>query len=354
MSDTIARLAAAASPPRTQPSRTAESAPRRPFLGPDPDPEVAVVIPCFNEEATIAKVVADFRAALPDAVIYVYDNNSTDGTALAAIAAGAIVRGERLQGKGHVVRRMFADVDADVLILVDGDDTYDASAAPMMVRRLRDRQLDMVTAVRATGTGPGGQGRTGSEDAYRLGHQIGNAALTGIVRWVFGTGVSDLLSGYRVFSHRFARSFPALAPGFETETEFTVHALALHMPIEEVQTAYRGRPPGSRSKLNTARDGLRILCSILGLIQRERPLPWYTALAMLFLSGGLGLGFPVVIEFLRTGLVPRFPTAMLATGLTLLAFLSLTCGLLLDAVTRGRREFRRLAYLAVPARRRGG
>jgi len=305
---------------------------------------IAVLIPCFNEETAIAKVVTDFRNALPDATVYVYDNNSTDRTALHARAAGAAVRNETLQGKGHVVRRMFADIDADAYILVDGDDTYDAAASPQMLRVMLERQLDMVSATR-------GSHRT---DAYRFGHRFGNALLTGIVRAVFGRGISDLLSGYRVFSRRFVKSFPALAAGFETEAEFTIHALALNMPMQEVCTAYRGRPIGSRSKLNTISDGLRILRAILTLIEQERPLPFFGVLAVLMMGAGLAFGTPVIMEFVNTGLVPRMPTAILATGLVLMASLSLGCGLVLDAVARGRKEMKRLAYLAIPAARRSG
>jgi len=302
-------------------------------------PRVAVLIPCRNEEATIGKVVSDFQAALPHALIYVYDNNSTDRTMLLARSAGAVVRRERLQGKGHVVRRMLADVDADIYVLVDGDDTYDASAAPGMLKLLSDRQLDMVSAARWGG------GRS----AYRPGHRLGNLVLSSLVNWAFGNGISDLLSGYRVFSRRFVKSFPALSVGFEIETEFTVHALALHMPVQEVRTNYRNRPEGSRSKLNTFTDGIRILRAIVTLIQQERPLQVFSLAALGLMIGGVGLGVPVVIEFLHTGAVPRLPTALLSTGLMLLAFLSLTCGLILDAVARGRKEIKRLAYLTIPA-----
>jgi hypothetical protein len=298
-------------------------------------PRVAVLVPCHNEAATISKVVLDFIAALPRATVYVYDNNSTDGTIPAAIAAGAVVRQERLQGKGHVVRRMFADIEADAYILVDGDDTYDAGAAPAMLRMLFEQQLDMVSAARE------GNDRS----AYRRGHRFGNVALTRIVAWIFGDGITDLLSGYRVFSRRFVKSFPALSSGFETETEFTVHALALNMPMQEVQTSYRARPAGSRSKLNTFVDGLRILRAIVTLVQQERPLQVFTLAGLILVSLGAVLGIPVVIEFLATGLVPRLPTALLSTGLVLLAFLSQTCGLILDAVARGRKEMKRLAYL---------
>jgi hypothetical protein len=300
---------------------------------------VAVLIPCHNEEAAISKVVTDFNAVLPGARVYVYDNNSTDLTMLKARAAGAVVRRETLQGKGHVVRRMFADVDADVYILVDGDDTYDAAAAPGMLSLLLDRQLDMVSASRC------GSAKT----AYRPGHRIGNAVLSGLVGWAFGDGIRDMLSGYRVFSRRFVKSFPALAAGFETETEFTVHALTLNMPIMEVRTQYRPRAAGSSSKLSTVRDGIRITRAIVTLIQQERPLQFFSLASLALLLSGITLGVPVVVEFLHTGLVPRLPTALLATGLTLLAFLSLTCGLILDAVSRGRKELKRLAYLAIPA-----
>lgn len=302
-------------------------------------PRVAVLIPCRNEEKAIGKVVCDFQNALPEAIVYVYDNNSTDRTIAEARAAGAVVRQERLQGKGHVVRRMFADVDADVYVLVDGDDTYDADAAAGMLAMLIDQQLDMVSAAR--------QGAV--RDAYRPGHRMGNLLLTAMVSWAFGNGISDMLSGYRVFSRRFVKSFPALSSGFETETEFTVHALALHMPVREVRANYRSRGVGSQSKLNTLVDGMRILRAIVTLIQHERPLQVFSVLAVALLLLGIDLGIPVVIEFLHIGLVPRLPTAVLATGLVLLASLSMCCGLILDAVARGRKESKRLAYLAIMA-----
>jgi hypothetical protein len=301
-------------------------------------PRVAVLVPCRNEEAAIGKVVADFQRALPEAVVYVYDNNSTVHSMLEARAAGAIVRREGLQGKGHVVRRMFADIEADIYVLVDGDDTYDPSAAPGMLRLLIERQLDMVSAARY------GEAR----NAYRPGHRLGNVLLTAIVTWSFGGGITDLLTGYRVFSRRFVKSFPALSSGFETETEFTVHALALHMPVQEVRAKYRDRAAGTQSKLNTVVDGMRILRAIVTLIQQERPLQVFSIAALALLCLGGGLGIPVVVEFLRTGLVPRLPTALLSMGLVLLAFLSLTCALILDAVSRGRKENKRLAYLMVP------
>jgi glycosyltransferase involved in cell wall biosynthesis len=299
---------------------------------------VAIMIPCRNEELAIGKVVSDFKRVLPDAIVYVYDNNSTDHTVLEARAAGAAVRREGLQGKGHVVRRMFADIDADVYILVDGDDTYDPSVAPGMLKMLLDGQLDMVSAARYGA----------ARDAYRLGHRLGNVLLSSLVSWAFGGGITDLLSGYRVFSRRFVKSFPALASGFETETEFTVHALTLNMPIQEVRTHYRLRAVGSSSKLNTFRDGLRILRAIVALIEHERPLQVFSLSAAGLALVGIGLGFPVILEYLRTGLVPRLPTALLSTALVLLANLSITCGLILDAVARARKENKRLAYLAIP------
>jgi glycosyltransferase involved in cell wall biosynthesis len=302
---------------------------------------VAVLIPCFNEEAAVARVIAGFRANLPAATIYVYDNNSVDRTLSVARNAGAVVRSERLQGKGHVVRRMFADIDADVFVLVDGDDTYDPDAVPAMVRMLIDQQLDMVTAAR----------KTEAADAFRPGHRAGNALLTGMVRWIFGNRVSDVLSGYRVFSRRFVKSFPALAAGFETETEFTVHALELNMPIGETPTGYRPRPAGSQSKLRTWADGWRILRTIVVLVKEERPLQFFAGAGMLLLGAAAIAGVPVVVQFLASGLVPRLPSAVLATGLVLLGFLSFACGLILDSVARGRKEIKRLAYLAIPALR---
>lgn len=304
-----------------------------------PAPRIAVLVPCYNEEVAIPRVVAAFRNALPEATVFVYDNNSRDRTREAALAAGAVVRTERLQGKGHVVRRMLADIEADVYVLVDGDDTYDAAAAPEMIRLLLEERLDMVTGTRITD----------AVAAYRPGHRLGNAVLTGVVRLIFGNRISDMLSGYRVFSRRFAKSFPALAAGFETETEFTVHALELSMPVGEVVTAYRERPPGSASKLNTWRDGFRILRTIALLVRRERPLPFFALLALALALLSVGIAVPVFQTFLATGLVPRLPTAVLSTGLMLLAFLSLACGLILDTVTRGRMEAKRMAYLAIPA-----
>jgi len=302
-------------------------------------PRIAVLVPCYNEEAAVRAVIRGFRAALPAATIYVYDNNSSDGTAAAARAEGALVRIERLQGKGNVIRRMFADIEADAYVLVDGDATYDAASAPAMVEMLLQDRLDMVNGARVSD----------AQAAYRRGHRFGNAVLTGLVARIFGDRVSDMLSGYRVFSRRFVKSFPALSGGFETETEFTIHALELRMPIGEVATPYRERPEGSISKLRTYSDGFRILRTIVLLVKEERPLPFFASIAGLLLVAAVLLALPVLADFVRTGLVPRLPTAVLATGLVLLASLSLTCGLILDSVTRGRKELKRLSYLAIPA-----
>jgi hypothetical protein len=301
-------------------------------------PRIAVLIPCYNEAGAIAKVVTDFRYALATATIYVYDNNSRDRTAAVARHAGAVVRTESLQGKGNVVRRMFADIDADVYVLVDGDDTYDSSTAPGMVHLLLQRRLDMVTGVRVSH----------AVTAYRRGHRFGNRVLTGVVKTVFGRGVSDMLSGYRAFSRRFVKSFPGLASGFETETEFTVHALEMRMPIGEIHTAYKGRPAGTASKLRTYSDGIRILRMIVRLAKQERPLQFFGLCGAFMLALGIGLGTPVILDFLRTGLVPRLPTAVLATGCVLVAFLSFAAGLILEAIAHGRMEIKRLGYLAIP------
>ena len=300
-------------------------------------PRIAVLIPCYNEENAIAQVIADFRRALPEATIYVYDNNSRDGTVTEARHAGAVVRHELTQGKGNVVRRMFADIDAEVYVLVDGDDTYDATTAPAMVHLLIQNRLDMVTGIRVSNVAT----------AYRPGHRFGNWMLTALVRTVFGQGVSDMLSGYRVFSRRFVKSFPALAYGFETETEFTVHALEMRMPVGEVRTAYKDRPVGSLSKLRTYSDGVRILRMIVRLVKRERPFQFFGLGGTLMLLLGIGLGLPLVVEFLRTGLVPRLPTAVLATGCVMVAILSLAAGLILEAVAHARMEMKRLSYLSI-------
>lgn len=300
---------------------------------------IAVILPCYNEEAAIGLTVAGFRAALPDAAIYVYDNNSRDRTIERARAAGAIVRTERMQGKGHVVRRMFADVEADVYVMADGDATYDAAEAPALVRQLIDEQLDMVVGARQSEV----------EAAYRRGHRLGNAVLTGLLARLFGRSFSDILSGYRVFSRRFVKSFPVLSSGFEIETEISVHALELRMPVAERVTAYAARPEGSTSKLSTYRDGWRILTTIMTLFRAERPMLFFGVMSALLAFIALILAVPLILTYAQTGLVPRLPTAVLVTGLMILAFLSAFCGLILDTVVRGRREVRRLAYLRFEA-----
>jgi glycosyltransferase involved in cell wall biosynthesis len=300
------------------------------------DRRIAVLIPCHNEAAAIATVVADFRRYLPSAQIYVYDNASTDDTVRVARASGAIVRAEPLRGKGNVVRRMFADVEADIYVMVDGDGTYDAAAAPQLLEHLEGHGLDMVNCARV----PAGDG------VYRSGHRFGNRLLTGLVAKVFGNRLRDMLSGYRVMSRRFVKSFPALSSGFEIETELTVHALELRVPIAELAAPYFARAEGSESKLNTLGDGMRILRVIVHLVKEERPLQFFSVIFALLAAVSIALGVPVVMQFLATGLVGRLPTAVLATGLMILAFLSLFCGLVLDTVTRGRREFKRLIYLS--------
>ena len=300
--------------------------------------KIAVLVPCYNEEAAIAKVVSDFRAALPQAAIYVYDNNSRDRTVERAVAAGAVVRTEQRQGKGNVVRRMFADIEADIYVLVDGDDTYDAGASPRMIARMIEDGADLLTARRI---------HTDAA-AYRPGHVVGNRLLTGLTALLFRVHLSDMLSGYRVFSRRFVKSFPFTAEGFAIETELTVHAVRLMMPMVELDTRYKERPIGSVSKLNTFRDGFRILGTIFYLTREERPLIFFAVISLLFAAVAVIIGAPVVHEYFVTGLVPRLPTAVLATGLMVIAFLSLTCGLILDTVTRGRWEAKRMAYLAIP------
>jgi glycosyltransferase involved in cell wall biosynthesis len=303
------------------------------------EPSIAVIVPCMNEEATIGAVVRDFKAALPTATVYVYDNRSTDRTSDVAREAGAVVRKEPIPGKGNVVRRMFADVEADIYVLVDGDDTYKAADAPALVQSLSEGHLDMVNGMRVTDI----------QAAYRSGHRFGNLMLTGVVAKIFGNRFRDMLSGYRVFSRRFVKSFPALSAGFEIETELTVHALALNMPISEVETAYKDRPAGSTSKLRTYSDGIRILKTIIILTKEEKPLAFFTAVFAILTIISLILVYPIFVTFRETGLVPRFPTAILATGIMLLAFLSLACGMILDTVTRGRRELKRLHYLSIRA-----
>jgi glycosyltransferase involved in cell wall biosynthesis len=307
-----------------------------------PGLEIAVLVPCLNEAAAIGKVVSDFRAALPTATVYVYDNNSTDDTAAVATAAGAEVHRERRPGKGNVVRRMFQDIEADIYVMVDGDDTYDAAAAPLLIDRLVDDHLDMMVGRRVET----------HQAAYRAGHRLGNAVLTGLVGKLFGSPIEDMLSGYRVFSRRFVKSFPSSSREFEIETELTVHALQMKMAIAEVPTDYKERPPGSVSKLRTFRDGWRILVTIMNLMRNERPLLFFTLLGLLFAALGVALGIPVLLEYRHTGEVRRFPTAFLCTGLGVTAMLCVMTGFVLDLVAHVRREAKRLAYLQYPAPRR--
>jgi len=304
--------------------------------------DVAVLIPCYNEAVAITRVVEDFRTALPNARIYVYDNNSSDDTAGVARQAGAIVRQEPWQGKGNVVRRMFSDIEADIYLLVDGDGTYHAPSASRLIDALLDQQLDMVVGSRVEQ----------ASAAYRPGHRFGNKILTGLVSTIFGRNIRDMLSGYRVFSRRFVKSFPAMSSGFEIETELSVHALELRMKIAELDTPYGARPEGSVSKLSTFRDGWRILKLVSHLVKEERPADFFGAAFMTLLVLSLILGVPVIVEFAQTGLVPRFPTAILSTGIMLLAFLMLTCGIILETVTTSRREMKRLAYLQIPLKTR--
>ena len=298
--------------------------------------KVAVLVPCYNEAVAIAEVVKGFREALPAAAIFVFDNNSTDNTAQAARDAGADVFEERHQGKGFVVRRMFTDIEADIYVLVDGDATYDAPSASAMIERLLTDRLDMVVA-----------NRVDQEiAAYRAGHRTGNKLLTGFVAWVFGPAFNDMLSGYRVFSRRFVKSFPVLSGGFEIETELTIHALELGLPTAEIDTPYYARPNGSVSKLNTWRDGFRILRTILALYRAERPLSFFSIIGVGFALVAIALAIPIFVTYVETGLVPRLPTAVLSMGLMMLASLSGAVGLVLDTVTRGRREMKLLAYLS--------
>jgi len=299
-------------------------------------PTIAVLVPCYNEAATIETVVHDFHRSLPDADVYVYDNNSSDGTASVAAAAGAIVRREPLQGKGNVVRRMFADIDADIYVMVDGDATYDAASAPKMIDRMLAEHLDMVTGVR----------RGEEKAAFRRGHRFGNWMFSTLITVIFGDRVGDLLSGYRVFSRRFVKSFPALSGAFEIETELTVHALELRMPLGDVDTPYGARPEGSVSKLSTVKDGIRILSTVLELVKNERPLPLFGGLGAAMMLLALILGLPLVLTFLETGLVPRVPTAIIVVGLSTIGIGSLFTGIVMDSVTRGRQELKRLSYLA--------
>lgn len=303
---------------------------------------IAVVIPCYNEAVAIPQVVLDFQKALPSAEIWVFDNNSKDSTAQIAASYGALVRHVGLQGKGHVVRRQFADVEADVYIMVDGDDTYHAASAPEMVNCLVENGHDMVVGVRKA---------VDAAAAYRAGHVWGNRMLTGFLSWLFGRNCTDILTGYRVFSRRFVKSFPVLSTGFDIETELTVHALEMKMSVGEVETPYKERPEGSFSKLSTYKDGLRILRTMLRLFSAERPLVFFGFIGFVLALISLGLMVPVIMEYMETGLVPRLPTALLATGVMLTGLLSSMVGLILDTVTRGRREAKMLAYLCYPGPR---
>jgi len=313
-----------------------------PSVSPDPDGvslsglRIAVLLPCYNEAGAIVQTIHDFRAALPEASIYVYDNNSSDSSRDIAAQAGALVRQVRQQGKGHVVRRMFADVDADIYVMADGDATYEAAAAPDMIATMLAENFDMVVGAR----------KSEAEAAYRRGHRTGNRMLTGLLQSLFGRSFTDILSGYRVFSRRFVKSFPVLSSGFEIETEISVHALELAMPVAERETAYAARPVGSQSKLSTYRDGWRILRTLLTLYRIERPIGFYGLVGGLFAAIAVGLAIPLLLTYLETGLVPRFPTAILATGMMIVGVLSCMTGLILDTVVRGRREVKRLAYLA--------
>lgn len=305
-----------------------------------PEQRIAVLIPCYNEAATIGNVVRDFARHLPDADVYVYDNNSSDDTARLALAAGAIVRREPQQGKGNVVRRMLSDVDADIYVMADGDATYDAGDAPRMVELLSRENLAMVVGRRVHS----------QADAYRPGHEFGNWVFTWGVKQLFGRTFTDILSGYRVFSRAFVKSFPLASAGFDVETELTVHALTLKLPVAEIDTAYNARPEGSASKLNTYADGLKIFGRIIQLFRSERPQLFFSLVGFSLLLAALLLAYPLVVTFVETGLVPRFPTAILATGIALSSLLSFVCGLILDTVTRGRREAKQLAYLGIEAR----
>jgi glycosyltransferase involved in cell wall biosynthesis len=300
---------------------------------------VAVMIPCYNEELTVAKVVSDFKALLPGATVYVYDNNSTDRTIEVATSAGAVVGREPLQGKGNVVRRMFADIEADIYVLVDGDDTYSADRTAEAIDIMTSERLDMIVGVR----------KTHIDKAYRFGHRFGNQLFTGLVASVFSARTKDMLSGYRVFSRRFVKSFPGLSRGFEIETELTVHALELRVPMMDIEITYKDRPEGSESKLSTVRDGVQILKAILFLLKEERPFQFFSAISGLLFLVALVLGIPVVSEYVETGLVPRLPTAVLSSSLVVLSALLFVSGLIMDAVSGGRRETKRLHYLQYPA-----
>jgi hypothetical protein len=305
-------------------------------MAPD-DPVVAVLVPCYNEASTVVDVVTDLKRWLPDAKIYVYDNASTDDTGRLAEAAGAIVQFIPLRGKGNVVRRMFADIEADVYVLIDGDGTYDASGARQLVTLVDRDGFDLVNARRIA-----------DADQYsHPQHQFGNRALSWLVRRLFGQSDLDILSGYKALSRRFVKSLPMFASGFELETELTVHALDLSMPIESIPLPYRARPTGSESKLSTYKDGTRIMRTIAALLRRERPLAFFGVIAFLLTVLAVILGIPLVSTYFHTHRVPRFPTAFLVVGLIVLAVLVAISGLILDTVTRGRKETKMLSYLAL-------
>ena len=301
---------------------------------------IAVLVPCKNEELTIARVVASFKKYLPEAIVYVYNNRSTDNTVIEAQKAGAIVRHETKAGKGNVVRRMFADIEADIYVLIDGDDTYEIGAVGRLIERLLLERLDMVVGAR--------RANLQSTQAYRPGHKAGNLFLTGLVEFLFRTPIDDMLSGYRIFSRRFVKSFPALSSGFETETELTIHTLELKLPFAEEPTVYGERPTGSQSKLRTFTDGWRVLGTAILLFKEIRPFMFFGLVSNLLIIIALLLSFPLFLTYFQTSLVPRFPTAILSASIMLLAFLSLTCGVILDSVARGRRELKRMAYLSHP------
>jgi len=303
------------------------------------DATIAVLLPCYNEERTIGQVVRGFRAALPSALIYVFDNNSSDLTALQARAGGAIVIREPRQGKGNVVRRMFADIDADIYIIADGDGTYDPQDAPQLVNALVTERADMVVGTRL-GV---------HDDAGRAGHAFGNRLFNGAYNFLFGRDFTDIFSGYRVFSRRFVKSFPAVSGGFEIETEMSVHATMLRMPVCEMELDYGRRPEGSQSKLSTWRDGAKILWMLAMLMKETRPARFFGVFALAFFLASLGFMAPVLAEYFATGLVPRMPTWVLAIGLMMFSMIALVAGLVLDSVARGRAEQKRLAYLAVPS-----
>ena len=302
-------------------------------------PRIAVALPCYNEAATIAQVIADFRAALPEADIYVFDNNSTDGTGEIAAAAGATVRTETRQGKGHVVRRIFSDVEADIYVMADGDGTYDASAAPMLIELMLKNKVDMVVGARAGVT----------QDAGRGGHAFGNKIFNMVYRWIFGADFNDIFSGYRVFSRRFAKSFPATSGGFEIETEMSVHASQIGIPVLERPTRYGVRPEDSPSKLRTFRDGFRILGMFALLAKETRPAAFFGAIGAALILAALVLSAPILATYLETGLVPRYPTLILTTGMTVIATIAALCGLILDSLARARIEQKRSVYLSYPA-----